>query len=92
MTLLGIHRYRTASYHPQANGTVERFHRQPKSSLAASVLREDWSLALPLVLFGIRTSLKTDLHSSSAELIYGATLRLPGELLAVTPDPEPCSA
>ena len=91
MTLLGVRRYRTASYHPQANGTVERFHRQLKSSLAASAQREDWSLALPLVLLGIRTSLKADLHHSSAELVYGTTLRLPGELLAPTPDPKPCS-
>ncbi|WP_435336440.1 DDE-type integrase/transposase/recombinase, partial [Klebsiella pneumoniae] len=36
MSLLGIQRFRTASYHPQANGIVERFHRQLKSSLAAS--------------------------------------------------------
>lgn len=92
MNLLGIRRYRTASYHPQANGTVERFHRQLKSSLTAAAQREDWSLALPLVLLGIRSSLKTDLHNSSAELIYGTALRLPGELLAATPDPEPCTA
>ncbi|KAK3880443.1 hypothetical protein Pcinc_015045 [Petrolisthes cinctipes] len=91
MILLGIRQYRTASYHPQANGTVERFHRQLKSSLAASAQREDWSIALPLVLLGIRTSLKTDLHNSSAELVYGSTLRLPGELLSATPDPKPCS-
>ncbi|KAK3881302.1 hypothetical protein Pcinc_014253 [Petrolisthes cinctipes] len=91
MILLGIRRYRTASYHPQANGTVERFHRQLKSSLAASAQREDWSIALPLVLLGIRTSLKMDLHNSSAELVYGSTLRLPGELLSATPDPESCS-
>ena len=87
MTLLGIRRYRTASYHPQANGSVERFHRQLKSSLAAS-LQSEWTRTLPLVLLGIRTSLKADLHHSSAELIYGTTLRLPGELLAPTPDPE----
>ncbi|XP_063857333.1 uncharacterized protein LOC135098869, partial [Scylla paramamosain] len=68
MSLLGIQRFRTASYHPQANGTVERFHRQLKSSLAASATRADWSQALPLVLLGIRTSLKEDLHHSSAEL------------------------
>lgn len=92
MTLLGIRRYRTASYHPQANGLVERFHRQLKASLTASgQRREDWTTALPLVLLGIRTALKEDLAHSSAELVYGTTLRLPGELLASTPDPRPCS-
>lgn len=92
MTLLGIRRYRTASYHPQANATVERFHRQLKSSLmASSDQREKWNATLPLVLLGIRTSLKQDLHHSSAELVYGTTLRLPGELLTSSPDAGPCS-
>ena len=92
MTLLGIRRYRTSSYHPQANGMVERFHRQLKSSLTASSQRENWSLALPIVLLGIRSSLKVDLQHSPAELVYGASLRLPGELLAPSPAPPPCSA
>ena len=92
MTLLGIRRFRTASYHPQANATVERFHRQLKASLMATDQpREEWSSALPLVLLGIRASLKQDLHRSSAELVYGTTLRLPGELLCSSPDTPSCS-
>jgi hypothetical protein len=39
-----------------------------------------WTTALPLVLFGIRTAFKTDLQASIAELVYGETLRIPGEL------------
>ena len=58
----------------------------------ASTQRENWSLALPIVLLGIRSSLKEDLHHSSAELVYGANLRLPGKLLVTTTDPAPCSA
>lgn len=92
MTILGIRRHRTSSYHPQSNGMVERFHRQLKSSLMASAQREQWSLALPLVLLGIRSSLKKDLRHSSAELVYGANLRLPGEIMAPTPAPPPGSA
>ena len=38
-----------------------------------------WTETLPLVLLGIRTSLKTDLQCSAAELVYGTTLRVPGE-------------
>ena len=87
MTLLGIRRFRTASYHPQANATVERFHRQLKASLMASGQpREEWCTTLPLVLLGIRASLKQDLHHSSAELVYGTTLRLPGKFLYSSPD------
>lgn len=35
--------------------------------------------ALPLVLLGIRTALKEDIASTAAEMVYGTTLRLPGE-------------
>ena len=35
--------------------------------------------ALPLVLLGIRASVKQDINCTSAELVYGMTLRLPGE-------------
>ncbi|XP_076043653.1 uncharacterized protein LOC143026768 [Oratosquilla oratoria] len=82
MNILGIQRTRTASYHPQANGTMERFHRQLKASLTASAQREDWLQALPLAILGIRTSFTEDLQYSSAELVYGITLKLPGQLLA----------
>ncbi len=39
---------------------------------------------LPLVLLGIRTSLKEDLHCTTAEILYGLTLRLPGEFVSPT--------
>ncbi|XP_076059474.1 uncharacterized protein LOC143036105 [Oratosquilla oratoria] len=78
MPLLGIRRFRTASYHPQSNGLVEHFHRQSKASIAATARdRTDWSTVLPVVL-GIRTSFKEDLDHSSAELLYGTPLRLRG--------------
>lgn len=38
-----------------------------------------WTDSLPLILLGIRTTLKEDLHCTTAELVYGTTLRLPGE-------------
>ena len=47
--LLGFARLRTAPYHPQANGKIERYHRTLKASLAASPL--PWIQALPVVLF-----------------------------------------
>ena len=36
--------------------------------------------ALPLVLLGMRVAVKNDLHCSVAEMVFGETLRLPGEL------------
>ena len=41
---------------------------------------------LPLVLLGIRTALKEDLACTVAEMVYGVTLRLPGEFFAASPD------
>ena len=46
---------------------------------------EHWAEALPLVLMGIRSAWKEDLKASSAELVYGSPLRLPGEFFATSP-------
>ena len=79
MELLGCKRIRTTSYHPIANGIIERFHRQLKSSIKACHNPIIWTESLPLILLGIRTTLKEDLHCTVAELVYGTTLRLPGQ-------------
>lgn len=78
--LLGTHRIRTTSYHPQANGMVERFHRQLKASLEARGNTIHWSTELAIVLLGIRASYKEDLKCSPADLVYGQSLKLPGEI------------
>lgn len=77
MHLLGSVRTRTTSYHPAANGMVERFHRQLKAALKCHNSQGNWVDSLPLVMLGIRTALKSDLGCSSAELVYGTTLRIP---------------
>ena len=79
MKILGTKRIRTTAYHPIANGLVERFHRQLKAALKAQPNADNWVEHLPMVLLGIRTALKEDLHCSAAELVYGTTLRLPAE-------------
>ena len=50
-----------------------------KASLKAHTPAVHWIESFPLVLLGIRTALKNDLQCSTAELVYGTTLRLPGE-------------
>ena len=80
MALLGIKKSLTTSYHPQANGMVERFHRQLKAALKPQP--NDW---MPTLHLGVRTALKQDLNSSTAEIVYGTTLRLPGAF--ITPSP-----
>jgi predicted aspartyl protease len=75
--ICGTTQFRTTAYHPAANGLVERLHRQLKASLICHA--ETWTEALPLVLLGLRTAWRDDLQATTAELIYGQTLRLPGE-------------
>lgn len=79
-------RIRTTAYHPAANGMIERVHRQLKASLMCH--GNSWTQALPFVLLGMRTAYKEDLRASAAEIMYGETLRLPGELLVPAPGPE----
>ena len=75
----GIIRNRTTSYHPQSNGMVERFHRQLKTAIMAHESPNPWTITLPAVLLGVRSAVKERLGRSAAEMIYGTTLRLPGE-------------
>lgn len=86
-SILGTHRIRTTAYHPQANGMVERLHRQLKSSLRARCNTIHWSNELPIILMGFRASIKDDLKCSPAELVYGQALRLPGEFFEASSNP-----
>lgn len=80
---LGTQHVRTTAYHPQANGMIERQHRQLKASIRCHNT-EDWVDCLPLILLGIRTAVKEDLQTTSAELVYGEQLSLPGQILDVS--------
>ena len=82
MNLLGSRRTRTTVYHPQANGMVERFHRQLKAALKTLPDPSPWFESLPFILLGIHTSIKEDLQASGAEMVYGTTLWLPGEFFS----------
>nr|VZH98177.1 unnamed protein product [Spirometra erinaceieuropaei] len=84
LNFLGCTRIRTTAYHPAAHGMVERFHRQEKTALRAAEDPENWSDNVPVAFLGIRAALKSDLDCSAAELVFGTTLRLPGEM--VTPN------
>ena len=75
----GIIRNRTTSYHPQSNGMVERFHRQLKTAIMAHESPIPWTITLPAVLLEVCSAVKERLGRSAAEMIYGTTLRLPGE-------------
>jgi hypothetical protein len=78
---LGIQQIFTTAYHPQANGIIERAHRQLKDALRSRLAGARWPEHLPWVLLGLRAAPKEDSAVSSAELVFGSPLVLPGQLL-----------
>lgn len=81
--LIGATHHLTTAYHPAANGLVERLHRQLKAAIMCHA-DSSWTEALPWVLLGIRSAWKEDLGASTAELVYGEPLRLPGQFFTST--------
>lgn len=74
--LLGINKIHTSSYHPQANGMLERWHRTLKSAFKCYA-NNRWTESLPALLLGIRTAISSNQTITPAELVYGTNLRLP---------------
>ena len=73
MKLLGSRRIKTIAYHPE-----KRFHRSLKSAPRAWMNQSSWMEHLTLVQLRLRTAVKEDIKFSSAEMVYGTTLRLSG--------------
>jgi transposase InsO family protein len=84
---LGIQNTTTTAYHPQSNGLVERAHRQLKEGLKTRLASHEWPAHLPWVLLGMRTTPKDNSAISSAELVYGAPLVLPGKFVDAAEPP-----
>ncbi|CAB0032873.1 unnamed protein product [Trichogramma brassicae] len=80
--LLGTNRVRTTPFHPESNGIIERWHRDFKTALMCFEHHVAWTKALPLVMLGLRTRIRSDIDASPAEVLYGSTLRLPGEFFS----------
>ena len=87
MNVWGIKPHTTTAYHPEANGMVERLHRRLKGALLACSHNhpENWFWQLPSVLLSLRTTLKPDLGTTPAELLFGEPLSVPGSLLSNSP-------
>ncbi|BHF77003.1 hypothetical protein SprV_0502010500 [Sparganum proliferum] len=78
-SLLGTNRIRTTGYHPQANGLIERFHRQLETALMTQPDPSRWPDHLPLVMSSLRSTLKADIGCTEADLAYGTCRRPPGD-------------
>ncbi|GBN05226.1 hypothetical protein AVEN_135332-1 [Araneus ventricosus] len=77
----GIKLQHTTAYHPACNGKVERLHRTLKTALKAHN-NLSWIDTLPTVLLGLRTVIQEDNNHSIAQIVYGESLRLPGEFFS----------
>ena len=78
-SIIGFHRLRTTSYHPQSNGIIERTHRVLKVSLMAC--KDDWLASLPIVLLGLRC-IPTESGVSPFTLVTGSMLLSPKLMVA----------
>ncbi|XP_033320027.1 uncharacterized protein LOC117216953 [Bombus bifarius] len=62
---------------------VERLHRQLKAAIKCHGTN-NWVEVLPIVLLGIRITIKEDLNATAAEMIYDTDIRLPAEFFIAT--------
>ena len=79
LTRLGIATSTTSAYHPQANGIVECFHRTLKNGLCCATRTNlSWTRSLPWAMLVLRNAPRTDTATSTAEIVFGTPLRIPG--------------
>ncbi|UYV65657.1 hypothetical protein LAZ67_3004985, partial [Cordylochernes scorpioides] len=77
-TLCGIKLRHSTAYHPQCNRKIERLHRTIKTAIRAHNSIK-WTETLPTVLLGLRAAINKDNNHSLSQMVYGKTIRLPGE-------------
>ena len=77
------HRISSVRY-PQSNGLAERMIRSIKTALTAKLDKNHWTYHLPFIILSLNSMYKEDLKCCSAELVYGQSLRLPGDLCVDT--------
>lgn len=84
--LCGTKAIRTSPYHPQTNGTVERFHGTLKAMLKKVIQNQPkaWYRYLPALLFACRELPSESTGFSPFELMFGRKPRGPISLIAET--------
>ena len=79
---LHIDKVKTAPYHPECNGVVERMHGTLGAMLTkAAASGQDWVGQVPFALFALRSSPNRDTQFSPFQLIYGHSVRTPLDIL-----------
>lgn len=72
MKTMGIHQIKTAPYHPEANGHIERLNGTIKKALKkAGAETTSWDKLIPLVLYAIRITQHSTTGHSPYQLMFG---------------------
>ena len=73
MHQLNITQYKSSAYHPQSQGTIERFHQTLKNMMRCYCLgfEKDWDEGVHLLMFAARESVQEALGFSPFELVFG---------------------
>ena len=86
-----VEKTRTAPYHPQANGMVERNNRLLGDSLRTMLLdkgQEEWDLLLPQLMRAFRGTPHSTTGETPNLMMLGRELRLPDQLQYLSPPQE----
>ena len=80
---LGVKKLNTTAYHPQCDGTVERFNRTLKSMLRKHAARfgMQWDRFLPRVLWSYRNTPHSSTGEKPSFLMFGIDCRSPTEAM-----------
>ena len=87
MKQFGIEVKFTPAYHAATNGAIERKHQDIKNALKAALVdmgnkhRDEWFMALPWVLLGMRVKFQPNLDASAAQMVLQMSPKIPGQLL-----------
>ena len=81
-TLMGCTKTRTAPYHPESDGMIERFNRTCLMMLSMFVndRRDNWNELLPFVMHAYRTSIHESTGYSPFRLMMGEECSLPQDV------------
>ena len=83
MKELGVKHMTSSPYHPQSQGSIERFHQTLKTLFKKYCGEENnnWDKELPYLLFAIRSIPNDSLGLSPFDLVYGHNVRGPLDII-----------
>lgn len=84
----GMEKTRTSTYHPQCNGTTERYNQTMVTMLSKYVEQQtqsDWDVYLPLVAFSYNSTVHSVTGCKPFELHFGRAPRVRLQMFASTP-------